>query len=151
MRPRLIQFVEADRAMSAPVRAPDATIFHGRHLQVNFADESVCVDGAPIALTKRQLSLLCALVERCNQTLSRDALLARVWGSHAWDCRVVDSAVWKLRRKLRAAASQIETIVGFGYRFNEQLVYEVQPIESGGGEAPRKTFRRSLAGWPLRR
>ena len=92
--------------------------FRGRHIEVNFADVVVCVDGKPVALTKRELLLLRALVEQRNRTLTRNEL-SSAWGSDARDGRVVDSAMWKLRRKLRSAAAQIETIVGFGYRFNE--------------------------------
>ncbi len=104
----------------APAPVVDAVEeFCGRRIRANFANVAVSVDGATISLTKRELLLLHALVGRCNQTLSRDALLARVWGSAAWDCRIVDSAMWKLRRKLRGAGDRIETVIGFGYRFNE--------------------------------
>lgn len=97
--------------------------FRGRHIEVNFADVLVSVDGHRITLTRRELLLLRALVEQCNRTLSRNEL-SSAWGSDARDCRVVDSAMWKLRRKLRSAGSQIETIVGFGYRFNEPSARE---------------------------
>ena len=110
----------------APIPTTEHRVFRGRHVDANFTDVAVSVDGAPVSLTKRELLLLCALVEERNHTLSREALLSRVWGSAAWDCRVVDSAMWKLRRKLGAAGSQIETIVGFGYRF-----FEPQPPETG--------------------
>ena len=92
--------------------------FHGKHIEANFADVIVCVDGKRVSLTKRELLLLRALIEQRNRTLTRNEL-SNAWGSDARDCRVVDSAMWKLRRKLRSAAAQIETIVGFGYRFNE--------------------------------
>jgi DNA-binding response OmpR family regulator len=92
--------------------------FRGKHIEVNFANVVVSVDGKRVSLTKRELLLLRALVEQRNHTLTRNEL-SNAWGTDARDCRVVDSAMWKLRRKLRSAAAQIETIVGFGYRFNE--------------------------------
>jgi two-component system, OmpR family, phosphate regulon response regulator PhoB len=92
--------------------------FRGAHLEANFADVVVSVDGTPVNLTRRELLLLRALVERHNRILSRDEL-SRAWGSDARDCRVVDSAMWKLRRKLGNAGRQIETVIGLGYRFNE--------------------------------
>jgi DNA-binding response OmpR family regulator len=95
--------------------------FRGKHIDANFADVVVCVDGKRVSLTKRELLLLRVLVEQRNRTLSRNEL-SSAWGADARDCRVVDSAMWKLRRKLRSAGSQIETIVGFGYRFNEPTV-----------------------------
>jgi len=98
---------------------PAPPAFEGRRILADFADVTVVVDGARVSLTRRELLLLRALVEQCNHTLSRETLLATVWGSQAWDCRVVDSAMWKLRKKLKDAGRQIETVVGFGYRFNE--------------------------------
>ncbi|HVZ22465.1 MAG TPA: response regulator transcription factor [Vicinamibacterales bacterium] len=98
---------------------PVSPAFQGQRIMADFADVSVVVDGSRVALTRRELLLLRALVEQCNHTLSRETLLATVWGTQAWDCRVVDSAMWKLRKKLKDAGRQIETVVGFGYRFNE--------------------------------
>jgi len=92
--------------------------FHGTHIDVDFCGAEVSVDGAPVSLTRRELLLLRALVEQRNRLLTRNEL-STAWGADARDCRVVDSAMWKLRRKLRSAGSQIETVMGFGYRFNE--------------------------------
>jgi len=93
--------------------------FKGDHLDANFADVAVSVDGRPVSLTKREFLLLRFLVRHRNEVLGRDELLTNVWGADGWDCRIVDSAIWKLRRKLGEAARQIETITGFGYRFTE--------------------------------
>ena len=109
------------RTQSLP---PEPLIFRGVHLDANFDDVSLSVDAHPITLTRREFLLLRALVEHCNQTLTRERLLSRAWGSAAFDLRVVDSAMWKLRKKLGTAGTQIETVVGFGYRFNEP---QVQP------------------------
>lgn len=104
-----------------PRRVADGpAAFHGKHIEANFADVIVSVDGKRVSLTKRELLLLRALIEQRNHTLTRNEL-SNAWGADARDGRVVDSAMWKLRRKLRSAASQIETIVGFGYRFNEPM------------------------------
>ena len=71
-------------------------------------------------LTKREFLLLRFLVHNRNRVVGRDVLLASVWPpSRGLDCRVVDSAIYKLRSKLSEAGSQIETITGFGYRFAE--------------------------------
>ncbi len=97
----------------------DGDVFRGTHIDANFADVAVKVDGMPVSLTRRELLLLRALVEERNRTLSRGALLSHVWGTAVRDQRIVDSAMWKLRKKLRGAGDQIETVIGFGYRFNE--------------------------------
>jgi DNA-binding response OmpR family regulator len=92
--------------------------FRGRHIEANFVRVGVSVDGRAVSLTRRELVLLRTLIEQRNRTLTRDELSCAC-GSDRRDYRGVDSAMWRLRRKLRAASAQIETIVGFGYRFNE--------------------------------
>lgn len=93
--------------------------FSGRHLRANFTDVDVAVDGRPVSLTKREFELLRFLVRRRNDVLRRDEILTHVWGADGWDERIVDSAMWKLRKKVGRAGRQIETVTGFGYRFNE--------------------------------
>jgi DNA-binding response OmpR family regulator len=78
------------------------------------------VDGVSVRLTRREFELLRFLVENRNRVLSRDRLLERVWGYDRFiETRSVDVHVGRLRAKLGAAGSQIETVIGLGYRFNE--------------------------------
>ena len=93
--------------------------FRGVHIEADFADVSVKVDGSSVLLSKREFRLLRCFAHNCNQVLDRKTLLANVWGSNGQDCRIVDAAIWKLRTKLNEARRQIETVIGFGYRFNE--------------------------------
>ncbi len=104
-----------------PVAAADAaTVFEGRHLVADFDAVNVAVDGQPIRLTRREFELLRYLVENKNRVISRDRLLERVWGyDRVIETRSVDVHVGRLRAKLKAAGSQIETVVGLGYRFVE--------------------------------
>jgi len=93
--------------------------FQGARIDADFTAIRISVDGRHVSLTRREFMLLRALVEESERILSREALLASVWTDRVRDCRVVDSAIWKLRRKLGEAGDQIETIIGFGYRFSE--------------------------------
>ena len=93
--------------------------YQGAHIDADFTAVRVSVDGKGITLTRREFVLLRALVEQPGSILSRKFLVHSVWTEGVRDPRVVDSAIWKLRRKLGGAGSQIETINGFGYRFNE--------------------------------
>ncbi len=78
----------------------------------------VAVDGGSIRLTRREFALLKCLIENRNRVLSRDRLLERVWGyDHFVETRSVDVHVGRFRSKLGVAGSQIETVVGLGYRF----------------------------------
>ena len=91
-----------------------------RHVVADFDAVSVTVDGEPIRLTRREFELLRCLVENRNRVLSRDRLLERVWGYEQFiETRSVDVHVGRLRSKLGPAGSQIETVVGLGYRFVE--------------------------------
>jgi DNA-binding response OmpR family regulator len=82
------------------------------------------VDGRPMALTMRELSLLVALARRAGSVVSRDELYALVWQQpYRRYERSVDVYVGKLRQKLEEAAPDwryIHTHFGFGYRFDAQ-------------------------------
>lgn len=119
------------RELSARVRAvlrrrqqgPDvaaAAIYRGRYLTADFDAVSVAVEGRAIRLTRREFELLRFLVDNRNRVLSRDRLLERVWGyEQSIETRSVDVHVGRLRAKLGIAGSQIETVIGLGYRFVE--------------------------------
>jgi DNA-binding response OmpR family regulator len=101
-------------------RIPAMSIYRGRHVVADFEAVSITVDGTPIRLTRREFELLRCLVENRNRVLSRDRLLERVWGYEQFiETRSVDVHVGRLRAKLGPAGSQIETVVGLGYRFVE--------------------------------
>jgi DNA-binding response OmpR family regulator len=100
---------------------PPAALYRGKYLVADFDAVSVMVEDKPIQLTRREFELLRYLVQNKNRVLSRDRLLERVWGyEHIVETRSVDVHVGRLRGKLGAAAHQIETVVGLGYRFVEQ-------------------------------
>ena len=97
-----------------------APIFKGARVTADFDAVAVSVDGTPVRLTRREFELLQFLVENRNRVLSRDRLLQRVWGYDLGvETRSVDVHVGRLRAKLGSAGSQIETVVGLGYRFVE--------------------------------
>ena len=108
------------RAEGPSSGASPAQVYRGAHLVADFDAVAVLVNGAPIRLTRREFELLRFLVQNRNRVLSRDRLLERVWGyDHAVETRSVDVHIGRLRSKLGAAAQQIETVVGLGYRFIE--------------------------------
>lgn len=68
----------------------------------------------PIELTKREFELIAFLVKHKNQVLTRDQLLAEVWGyDYMGETNVVDVYVRYLRQKL--GYELIETVRGVGY------------------------------------
>jgi DNA-binding response OmpR family regulator len=100
------------------VAAPAPQIYRGARLIVDFEAVSVEVDGQPVRLTRREFELLRYLVQNKNRVISRDRLLESVWRYERFvETRSVDVHVGRLRGKLGAGGSQIETVVGLGYRF----------------------------------
>ena len=98
--------------------AAKGSVYRGERLVADFDAVAVSVDGEPIRLTRREFELLRFLVENRNRVLSRDRLLERVWGYDRFiETRSVDVHVGRLRAKLGTAGTQIETVVGLGYRF----------------------------------
>ena len=83
---------------------------------VDKAGHEVFVDGRPIALTAKEFALLAYLCERRGKVLSREHLLARVWGNrYEGGPRTVDIHVRRLRAKL-GDALPLETLRGSGYK-----------------------------------
>lgn len=71
--------------------------------------------GEPVVLSATEFRLLETLLDHAGQVLSRDQLLARVWGSTEWgEPRVVDVNIQRLRAKI--GADKIVTFRGSGYK-----------------------------------
>tara|TARA_B100001123_G_scaffold432694_1_gene556153 strand:- start:409 stop:1104 length:696 start_codon:yes stop_codon:yes gene_type:complete len=71
-----------------------------------------------IELTPLEYRLLEILIQRRGRVQDRRQLLQAVWDTNAAiETRTVDMHVGRLRMKLGAAASLIETVRGVGYRF----------------------------------
>jgi DNA-binding response OmpR family regulator len=94
---------------------------------VDQASHEVTKGGQPIALTAKEFALLVYLCERRGKVLSRDHLLARVWGNrYDGGPRTVDIHVRRLRAKL-GDALPLETLRGSGYK--------LRMPESDGGDS----------------
>lgn len=75
------------------------------------------VGDSELMLTALEFKLLWHLMSRPGRVQSRDQLLEDVWGmSRELETRTVDTHVMRLRDKLGAARSYVETVRGVGYR-----------------------------------
>ena len=75
-------------------------------------------DGKEIQLTQREFNLLLVLINNANQTLTRDELLDKVWGTDfEGQPNIVDVYVRYLRHKIdfEGAEPLIQTVRGVGY------------------------------------
>ncbi|ATE59747.1 response regulator [Thauera sinica] len=83
-------------------------------LQVDPAAHRVTLEGAPVRLSAREFSLLCALLEQPGKPLSRAQLEERIYG---WDEEVesntVEVHIHALRRKL--GSGWVRNLRGVGY------------------------------------
>lgn len=87
----------------------------------------VSLYGRTVPLTAKEFALLAYLCERRGQVLSREHLLARVWGTgYEGGARTVDVHVRRLRRKLGTALT-IETVRGNGYKLRRRRVTDAPP------------------------
>ncbi len=87
-------------------------------LSLNRAKHEVMLSGKPVKLTAKEFELLDYLMSRPGQVLSRDVLLNSVWGyDYFGTTRTVDVHIRHLRGKLGAVGSNIETVKGYGYKF----------------------------------
>ena len=94
-----------------------ATYSDGR-LTVDFGDMRVECESFPVKLTRKEFSLLNALIKNSGRVATRQNLLDDVWGySYFGDTRTLDVHIRRLRQKLGECGACIETVVGVGYRF----------------------------------
>ena len=69
-------------------------------------------------LTQSVLSYMIYFKNNRGIALSREKILNAVWGyDYFGDLRTVDTHIKKLRAKLGEYGSKIETVRGYGYRF----------------------------------
>ncbi|HEY5659907.1 MAG TPA: response regulator transcription factor [Gaiellaceae bacterium] len=91
-------------------------------VSIDFAQRAVRYDGREVSLTPLEFKLLSVFVRHPRHVLSREQLLALVWGdSYGVSGDQVKLYVGYLRRKLHPEqpdAVPIETVRGFGYRYN---------------------------------
>jgi DNA-binding response OmpR family regulator len=89
-------------------------------LEIDTLTREVRLEGTPLPLTRLEFDLLDTLARHAGQVLSREQLLDQVWSyDYYGDARAVDSAIKRLRAKLREARGDpdaISTVRGVGYR-----------------------------------
>ena len=103
--------------------AEGSALVHGPgNLVMDIERRSVTVGETPVELTRLEFDLLHRLLINPGRVLTRERLLEQAWGyEYVGDTRAVDSAVKRLRAKLRAVSAEadcIESVRGLGYRIN---------------------------------
>ncbi len=110
-------------AAAPPVAAPEpaAAAMRFADVTVDPVQRTVIRAGEPVKLTHLEFELLLFFVRHPAQAVSRQHLLAAVWGQTAGTPRTIDNFVGQLRKRLEIDAERPKhfvTIRGSGYRFD---------------------------------
>lgn len=89
-------------------------------LYVNPEKHIIEVAGEAVNLSFKEYSLLLTLLEANGNVVSRDTLLARVWGEFYDESRTLDVHIRKLRIKLGVAGELIGTVKNIGYKIGDK-------------------------------
>jgi len=106
-------------AMNAPF---PRQILRFAHFELDTAAYELRRKGRPIRLERQPMDLLIMLVTRRGELVSRDEIIARLWGDGIFvDVETgVNTAIRKIRQALNDSSDDpafIETVTGKGYRF----------------------------------
>lgn len=97
--------------------------YHWKELQISKSRQEVLIlenkTYQKVELTSLEFKILMYFALRPGEVIERDKILNDIWGEdiHVYH-RSVDTHVSKLRKKLGAVASIVESIHGSGYKFN---------------------------------
>lgn len=90
-------------------------------ITLNDAEHIVTVSGEKVVLTLKEFEILKLFMLNPGMVFSREKLLSQVWGiDYLGETRTVDMHIKTLRKKLGKAASQIETVIGVGYKLGDK-------------------------------
>lgn len=90
-------------------------------LEINTIARQVFLNTESLELSPKEYELLIYLAENRGKALSRQQILNQVWSyEYFGDLRTVDTHINRLRSKLADKSPLIQTIRGYGYRFEEE-------------------------------
>lgn len=96
----------------------DQKIWQREGMIFNIEAHNLTIDGITIPLTATEFNLLLTFIRNEGRVLTREILLDRVWGyNFEGYARTVDTHIRRLRKKLGFYGDWIQTVRGFGYKF----------------------------------
>ena len=85
-------------------------------------EHKVIADSKKIELTHKEFEMLKFFMLNPGMVFSRDKLMSEIWGvDYICETRTVDMHIKTLRQKLGNAGGQIKTIIGVGYRLENEV------------------------------
>ena len=84
-------------------------------------EHKVISGGEKVELTHKEFEILKLFMQNPNMVFSRDKLMSEIWGmDYIGETRTVDMHIKTLRHKLGSAGGQIKTVIGVGYRLEDE-------------------------------
>lgn len=109
------------RAILRRVSQDDSTIIEAAGIRIDKISRRVYVDDKEIELTYKEFELLAYLVQNKGIVLSRDKIMAEIWGfDFEGESRTVDVHIAFLRQKLGKKGQYIKTIRNVGYKMEDR-------------------------------
>ena len=85
-------------------------------------EHKVTSNGEKVELTHKEFAILKLFMQNPNMVFSRDKLMSEIWGmDYIGETRTVDMHIKTLRQKLGSAGGQIKTVIGVGYRLENEV------------------------------
>ena len=113
------------RALTRRGMAGGATFLQHGPLRYDQVGRSASLNGQPLELSAREVSLLEVFLQRAGRLVSKDQLVSHVceWGEEVSE-NAIEVYVHRLRRKLEPAGVSIRTIRGLGYSLEKPVSRE---------------------------
>ncbi len=100
--------------ISADITVGDITLKETEH--------KVIVSGEKIELTHKEFEMLKLFMHNPGMVFSRDKLMSEIWGvDYIGETRTVDMHIKTLRHKLGNAGGRIKTVIGVGYKLENDV------------------------------
>ncbi|MGN0518363.1 MAG: response regulator transcription factor [Acutalibacteraceae bacterium] len=97
------------------------SVFKSNGLVIDFNSRIVTIDGQRVDITPKEYELLSYMVQNKGVALTRDKLIAQIWGADFdGDDRTLDTHIKLLRKSLGNYSGCITTLRGVGYRFEAE-------------------------------
>lgn len=116
----LVARIKAILRRSTYREAPSKVIRHGE-LVIDAQRHEVLYHDKSVGLTATEFRILQFMARRPGRVLSRNDILDAAMGEDAYVLdRTIDVHITAIRRKLGAGGRRIETVRGFGYKFDDR-------------------------------
>ena len=85
-------------------------------------EHKVVANGEKVELTHKEFAILKLFMNNVGTVFSRDKLMSEIWGmDYIGETRTVDMHIKTLRHKLGESGGQIKTVIGVGYRLENEV------------------------------